>query len=183
MCATTNLYREAADFLALWQECPRLRSAIRFGNESCDNSYTIIEANVTITRVNFLIVKLLVRNCASHVNNSLKTLNKIMNTKPFDRSVGTVIKILNEPIVIKNNKLLMSCIVNDCLIDRIPLRYFRRLSNYRELSDFNSFTKRVYRTQNFIELHQLLQGKTVKVVAKTILSNGATAPIFELIKG
>ena len=53
MCATTNLYREAADFLELWQECPRLRSAIRFGNESCDNSYTIIEANVTITRVNF----------------------------------------------------------------------------------------------------------------------------------
>ena len=106
-----------------------------------------------------------------------------MNTKPFDRSVGTVIKILNEPIVIKNNKLLMSCIVNDCLIDRIPLRYFRRLSNYRELSDFNSFTKRVYRTQNFIELHQLLQGKTNKVVAKTFLSNGATAPIFELIKG
>ena len=53
MCATTNLYREAADFLALWQECPRLRSAIRFGNESCDNSYTIIEANVTIMRVNF----------------------------------------------------------------------------------------------------------------------------------
>lgn len=151
MCATTNLYREATDFLELWQECPRLRSAIRFGNESCDNSLTIT--------------------------------NKIMNTKPFDRSVGTVIKILNEPIVIKNNKLLMSCIVNDCLIDRIPLRYFRRLSNYRELSDFNSFTKRVYRTQNFIELHQLLQGKTIKVVAKTILSNGATAPIFELIKG
>lgn len=53
MCATTNLYREATDFLELWQECPRLRSAIRFGNESCDNSYTIIEANVTITRVNF----------------------------------------------------------------------------------------------------------------------------------
>ena len=53
MCATTNLYREAADFLALWQECPRLRSAIRFGNESYDNSYTIIEASVTITRVNF----------------------------------------------------------------------------------------------------------------------------------
>lgn len=52
-CATTNLYREATDFLELWQECPRLRSAIRFGNESCDNSYTIIEANVTITRVNF----------------------------------------------------------------------------------------------------------------------------------
>jgi hypothetical protein len=103
-----------------------------------------------------------------------------MNTKPFDRSVGTVIKILNEPIVIKNNKLLMSCIVNDCLIDRIPLRYFRRLSNYRELSDFNSFTKRVYRTQNFIELHQLLQGKTIKVVAKTILSNGATAPNHKL---
>ena len=106
-----------------------------------------------------------------------------MNTKPFDRSVGTVIKILNEPIVIKNNKLLMSCIVNDCLIDRIPLRYFRRLSNYRELSDFNSFTKRVYRTQHFIELNPLLQGKTIKVVAKTILANGATAPIFELIKG
>lgn len=119
----------------------------------------------------------------SECNNSLTITNKTMNTKPFDRSVGTVIKILNEPIVIKNNKLLMSCIVNDCLIDRIPLRYFRRLSNYRELSDFNSFTKRVYRTQNFIELHQLLQGKTIKVVAKTILSNGATAPIFELIKG
>ena len=47
-----------------------------------------------------------------------------MNTKPFDRSVGTVIKILNEPIVIKNNKLLMSCIVNDCLIDRIPYGIF-----------------------------------------------------------
>lgn len=173
MCATTNLYREATDFLELWQECPRLRSAIRFGNESCNNYESKF----------FLIVKLLVRNCASHVNNSLTITNKTMNTKPFDRSVGTVIKILNEPIVIKNNKLLMSCIVNDCLIDRIPLRYFRRLSNYRELSDFNSFTKRVYRTQNFIELHQLLQGKTIKVVAKTILSNGATAPIFELIKG
>lgn len=53
MCATTNLYREAVDFLELWQECPRLRNAIRFGNESCDNSYTIIEANVIITRVNF----------------------------------------------------------------------------------------------------------------------------------
>lgn len=48
MCATTNLYREAADFLELWQECPRLRNAIRFGNESCDNSYTIIEANVQL---------------------------------------------------------------------------------------------------------------------------------------
>ena len=162
-CATTNLYREATDFLELWQECPRLRSAIRFGNESCDNYESKL--------------------FSSHINNSLTITNKIMNTKPFDRSVGTVIKILNEPIVIKNNKLLMSCIVNDCLIDRIPLRYFRRLSNYRELSDFNSFTKRVYRTQNFIELHQLLQGKTIKVVAKTILSNGATAPIFELIKG
>ena len=64
-----------------------------------------------------------------------------MNTKPFDRSVGTVIKILNEPIVIKNNKLLMSCIVNDCLIDRIPLRYFRRLSNYREHEESLSYTK------------------------------------------
>lgn len=181
MCATTNLYREATDFLELWQEYPRLHSAIRFGNESCDNSYTIIEANVTITRVNFSHRK--VTRKELHINNSLTITNKIMNTKPFDRSVGTVIKILNEPIVIKNNKLLMSCIVNDCLIDRIPLRYFRRLSNYRELSDFNSFTKRVYHTQNFIELHQLLQGKTVKVVAKTVLSNGATAPIFELIKG
>ena len=183
MCATTNLYREATDFLELWQECPRLRSAIRFGNESCDNSYTIIEANVTITRVNFSHRKVTRKELRIAHNNSLTITNKIMNTKPFDRSVGTVIKILNEPIVIKNNKLLMSCIVNDCLIDRIPLRYFRRLSNYRELSDFNSFTKRVYRTQNFIELHQLLQGKTIKVVAKTILSNGATAPIFELIKG
>lgn len=52
MCATTNLYREANDFLELWQECPRLRNAIRFGNESCDNSYTIIEASITVTRVN-----------------------------------------------------------------------------------------------------------------------------------
>lgn len=72
------------------------------------------------------------------ISSRVTITNKTMNTKPFDRSVGTVIKILNEPIVIKNNKLLMSCIVNDCLIDRIPLRYFRRLSNYRELSDFNS---------------------------------------------
>lgn len=118
-----------------------------------------------------------------HVNSLLTITNKTMNTKPFDRSVGTVIKVLNEPVVAKNNRLLMSCVVNDCLVDRIPLRYFRRLSNYRELSDFNSFTKRIYRTQNFTELHQLLQGKTVKVIAKTILSNGTTVPIFELIKG
>lgn len=118
-----------------------------------------------------------------HVDNLLTITNKTMNTKPFDRSVGTVIKVLNEPVVAKNNRLLMSCVVNDCLVDRIPLRYFRRLSNYRELSDFNSFTKRIYRTQNFTELHQLLQGKTVKVIAKTILSNGTTVPIFELIKG
>ena len=183
MCATTNLYREATDFLELWQECPRLRSAIRFGNESCDNSYTIIEANVTITRVNFSHRKVTRKELRIAHKQFINDYKQNHEYKPFDRSVGTVIKILNEPIVIKNNKLLMSCIVNDCLIDRIPLRYFRRLSNYRELSDFNSFTKRVYRTQNFIELHQLLQGKTIKVVAKTILSNGATAPIFELIKG
>lgn len=105
-----------------------------------------------------------------------------MKTMPFDRSVGTTIEVLNEPLTCKKNKFLMTCIVNNCLIERIPIKYFRQRSNCRTSScSFNQFTKRIYLTRNFVELHQLLQGKTIKVVGKTYLDNNKKAPIFDLL--
>ena len=46
-----NLFKEAEEFLALVTEHPRLRDYVHFGNESCDNSYTIINAELTTSTV------------------------------------------------------------------------------------------------------------------------------------
>ena len=189
-----NLFKEAEEFLALVTEHPRLRDYVHFGNESCDNSYTIINAELTTSTVaarkGFISKKEMkltykafkkdfksTEPCGDQVNHIT-----IMKTMPFDRSVGTTIEVLNEPLTCKKNKFLMTCIVNNCLIERIPIKYFRQRSNCKTSScSFNQFTKRIYLTRNFVELHQLLQGKTIKVVGKTYLDNNKKAPIFDLL--
>lgn len=107
---------------------------------------------------------------------------------PIERPVGCYITISKVPFFQRRYKNCIRCYVsrklNDCgTAQTIPFTWFKQ--NGMSLSDIeklDTFTQRIYNTQNDIDLYQLLAGKVLRVTGKLSNSQGHKVPNLKYVK-
>lgn len=107
----------------------------------------------------------------------------------FIRPEGTVIDIINYPLVMKKKRTHVKCKIKNEELN-VPLSYFKqncantqvRLEFLKTYHPENTFTQRIYECETDIELHQFLQGRRIIVEKVYNVGGNERFRIFNLIK-